>query len=64
MRRLSYGEQANEIVALLDKEIKWLDSLPPEEAQKEARKGLIKVGIVDGEGNLTAPYVALRDRYV
>ena len=64
MEKLSYGDQADTISAVLRGEIERLKSLPPEEAKTEARKGLMKVGIVDKDGNFTAPYVALRNQYV
>lgn len=59
MTRLSYGEQINVIAQILKEEIDKLNSLPADEAKKEARNGLRKVGIIDDEGNYTAPYVAL-----
>ena len=62
--KISYGEQAEIISDVLRKEVERLKSLPRDEAKKEARKGLMKVGIVDSDGNFTAPYVALRNQYV
>ena len=59
MARLSYEEQADVVVNLLQEEINRLKSLPKEEAKLEARKGLMQVGIVDESGKYTAPYAAL-----
>ena len=63
-RNLSYGDQMDIIASILKNEIQKLDSLSPEEAQKEAHRGLMKVGIIDENGNYTAPYAAVRDEYV
>ena len=62
-RRMSYEEQMDEIALALKEEIHQLETLPADEAKKMARKGLMDAGIVDANGNLTAPYVALRERY-
>ena len=52
------------IAAEFERRIQRLDSLPAEEAKKEAHEGLVKIGFIDNEGNLTAPYIALQNRYV
>ncbi len=64
MTNLSYDQQMDKIATILRNEIKTLKSLPEEEAKKEARAGLIRVGIVDENGKITSPYAALRNRYV
>ena len=64
MANLSYAQEMQAIADILKKEIAQLQSLPKEEAKKEAKAGLISVGIIDESGNLTPPYVALRNRYV
>lgn len=58
---LSYEEQMNAIAAILREEIHQLDTLPRAEAKKMAHEGLVKVGIIDDDGNLTAPYAALKE---
>ena len=64
MANLSYEDKMNIITAEFKKRIQRLDSLPAEEAKREAHEGLVKIGFVDHEGNLTAPYVALRNQNV
>ncbi len=60
MTKLSYEDQDNAIVSVLEEEIDRLKSLPKEEAKLEAHKGLVKVGIIDEAGNYTPPYVELK----
>lgn len=64
MSKLSYGEQADIISKILKMEIDRLKSLPVEEAKKEAHRGLMEIGFIDNDGNVTEPYVALRNEYV
>lgn len=64
MEYLSYEDKMNIITAEFERRIQRLDSLPAEEAKKEAHEGLVKIGFIDNEGNLTAPYIALQNRYV
>lgn len=64
MAKLCYEDQAKAITSIIDEEVAYLKSLPKEEAEVEANKSLLKVGIIDEEGNYTAPYIALGKRYV
>ena len=64
MANLSYEDKMNIIAAEFKKRIQRLESLPAEEAKKEAREGLVEIGFIDNEVNLTAPYVALRNQNV
>ena len=64
MEYLSYEDKMNIIAAEFERWIQRLDSLSAEEAKKEAHEGLVKIGFIDNEGNLTAPYIALQNRYV
>ncbi len=57
--RRNYSEQMSAIDMVLKAEIEALDALPPKEARKKARTGLKKVGIMNRNGKLSAPYVAL-----
>ena len=58
---MSYGDQMDAISAAFQREIDELESLPPEEAKKKAKEGLVKIGLIDDDGNLTEPYRKLRD---
>ncbi len=62
--RLSYEDQINAIASVINDEIQKLESLSDAEAKIEAHNGLVKIGFIDDNGNLTAPYAALRDQYV
>ncbi len=64
MTNLSYGQQVNILADFIRNEIKRLDSLPKEEAKKEARQGLQRAGIIDENGEYTEPYIALEKHYV
>ena len=64
MARLSYEDQVSVIVSVLKEEIAQIDNLSPAKAKREARKVLMKVGMVDTEGKLTSHYAALRKRHV
>ena len=64
MANLSYAQQANILAEFIKNEIDRLDSLPKEEAKKEARQGLQRAGIIDENGEYTEPYVALEKYYV
>lgn len=64
MTNVSYEKQMSVIAEILKSEIVKLDNLPKEEAKKEAHKGLVKVGIIDDNGNFTEPYIALSDLYI
>lgn len=64
MANLSYEEKMELLASIFDEKVKKLDSLSAEEAKKEARKELISIGYLDSDGNLAAPYVALRNQYV
>ena len=63
MTKMCYEDQINTIIAVLKSDIQKLDTLPSEEAKKEARKGLMKAGIVDSDGNFTPPYAALGNKH-
>jgi len=58
---MSYGDQMDAISAAFQREIDELESLPPEEAKKKAKENLVKIGLIDDDGNLTEPYRKLRD---
>lgn len=62
MNRLSYSQQMDIISSLLEEEINALKALPPKEAKIAARKGLQDIGILDSNGQLTEPYLALLNR--
>ena len=62
--RLSYEEQVGVIESVLKDEIYQLDSLSPVQAKEKARKGLMKVGIIDEDGKITSHYAELRKRHV
>ena len=64
MTYLSNDDKADIIASVFKKRIQFLKSLPAEEAKMEARQGLMKIGVVDEKGDLTAPYAALRNQYV
>ncbi|MBR3624366.1 MAG: hypothetical protein IKN43_13590 [Selenomonadaceae bacterium] len=64
MKKISYTEQIDIIIDMLKEDIHRLDTLPDLEAKIEAHKGLMNIGVMDEHGNLTAPYVALRNQYV
>lgn len=61
MTKVSYEKQMSVIAKILKSEITRLDNLPKEEAKKEAHKGLVRVGIIDNNGNITEPYIALKN---
>lgn len=64
MVRLSYEEQVSVIESVLKEEISQLDSLSPVKAKEKARKGLMKVGIIDKEGKISSCYAELRKQHV
>lgn len=64
MTYLSYEDKMKLLASAFQAKIDRLNSLPEDEAQKEARKELVKIGYVDADGNITAPYAALRGQYV
>ncbi len=64
MANLSYEDKMNIIAAEFKKRIQRLESLPADEAKKEAHEDLVKIGFIDNEGNLTAPYIALRNQNI
>ena len=59
MQGLSANQQAEILIDSIMKEIERLNALPAEEAKKVALTNLYDAGIVDENGNYTAPYVAL-----
>lgn len=59
LRKLSYEEQISTIAKALKEETELLKSLPKAEAQQMAHRGLVKVGIIDEDGNYTEPYKEL-----
>ena len=64
MMKLSYEEQMSAISEILKAEIQNLNSLPADEAKREAHRRLVRVGIIDDNGNYTEPYAALMDQSV
>ncbi len=64
LANLSYEDKMNIIAAEFKKRIQRLESLPVDEARKEAHEGLVNIGFVDNEGKLTAPYIAMRNQNV
>lgn len=64
MANLSYEDKMNIIADEFKKRIQRLESLPVDEARKEAHESLVNIGLVDNEGKLTAPYIALRNQNV
>jgi hypothetical protein len=61
--RLSYAQQMDILCEAMEEKIERLNTLPKEEALKEAHDFLFDVGIIDEDGNLAEPYVKLRERY-
>jgi len=59
MTKLGYDEQMEIIASVLKSEIKKMDTMTKTEAKKEARKGLISIGVLDKRGKLKKPYVTL-----
>ncbi len=64
MANLSYEDKMNLIASAFQERIQRLRSLPEDEAKKEAHDGLVRIGFIDNDGNITAPYVALRSQNV
>lgn len=62
-RRMSREEQLHAIADYFKEEIRKFDALPEEQQKEAARKGLMDIGVIDANGNLTEPYLALRERY-
>lgn len=62
MQGLSTNQQAEILVNSIMKEIEKLNALPAEEAKRVALTNLFDAGIIDEDGNYTAPYVALGDK--
>ena len=58
--KFSYENQMTALVDFMQKEINELNSLPKEQAKKKARAGLIRVGILDINGQITKPYVVTK----
>ena len=61
MQKLSAEQQIKVLTEFFKKETDRLYALPEEEAREVALSNLFSAGIVDKEGNYTAPYVALRN---
>ena len=59
MQGLSAKQQAEILVNSIMKEIEKLNALPAEEAKRVALTNLFDAGIIDEDGNYSAPYVAL-----
>ena len=55
-RSLSVSEQCEKISTALQREIDYLESLPPEKAKAYAKNSLMRVGIIDENGDLTEQY--------
>ena len=62
MQGLSANQQAEILVNSIMKEIEKLNALPAEEAKRVALTTLFDAGIIDEDGNYTAPYVVLGDK--
>lgn len=62
-RRMGYEEQLHAIAEYFKEEIEKFDALPEEQKKEAAHKGLMEIGLVDADGNLTEPYRLLRERY-
>ena len=62
-RRMGYEEQLHAIAEYFKEEIRKFDALPEEQKKEAAHKGLMEIGLVDADGNLTEPYRLLRERY-
>lgn len=61
MQKLSAEQQIKVLTEFFKKETERLYALPEAEAREVALSNLFSAGIVDKEGNYTAPYVALRN---
>lgn len=64
MMRLSYEQQIDALSKILENEIIALKTLPKKEAQLRAHNNLVNAGIIDKDGKLTNPYVALGNHLV
>lgn len=60
----SCDEQLNAISQAFQKETAEFRKLPKEEARKKAQEDLRKIGLLDSQGNITEPYIALAEKYV
>ena len=59
--KFSYENQITAIAGFIQKEINELNSLPEEQAKEKARAGLIRVGILDTNGQIAKPYVVTKN---
>ena len=57
--KMSDDDQLDAIAAIVQEKICKLNSLPEDKAKAAAHKGLMDIGVVDADGNLTPPYAAL-----
>lgn len=64
MARMNYSDQIKAIAKVFEERTQKLKALPQEEAKVVARESLIRIGLIDESGNLAAPYVAMRERYM
>ncbi len=62
MPNLSYEDKMNLIASVFRDRIQKLNSLPEEEAKREAHNGLVRIGFIDESGNLAGPYIALENQ--
>ena len=63
MAKMGYEEQLDTLDDIFQKKLKELQSLSEDEASKVSRQELGKIGMIDYDGNLTSPYVALKEIY-
>lgn len=54
------GEQIKILSQILKEEIEEFDKLSKDEAKKKAQEDLKEIGFLDDQGNVTEPYIALR----
>lgn len=57
---VSCSEQIKTLSQILKEEIEEFDKLSKDEAKKKAQEDLKEIGFLDDQGNVTEPYIALR----
>ena len=57
---VSCSEQIKILSQILKEEIEEFDKLSKDEAKKKAQEDLKEIGFLDDQGNVTEPYIALR----
>lgn len=53
---MSKKNESEEMISTMEREIKRLKSIPKDQACEESKKSLIRMGIIDANGNVATPY--------